>query len=307
MSKKFLLFLFFILLPLSLALKAQEKDTLDTWESEDEEEDYPCYFHSGDWNLGFNGNPTIEATYGISKAGLKSTSVSFGNLGSAELRLSYSHQYTLDRDYLISYRNRFALFTNNSADLTSQGTGKDVMAELWRFGFGYQSGYGYKFASSAVIPYSSNSFVWTRLNIKSLKDPAYYTPSAYSSQDAETMLLFNESFRFGTMTEAGIKVQIVPVFTLNASYERAVVFPRYLFWKHAGSMIIEWAGQGMIDTFVNEIMHSSPAAGPIVNFVLKNGFSYALYQLRSEKMNWPFNSASPFTSDTWRAGLTFTF
>jgi hypothetical protein len=126
-------------------------------------------------------------------------------------------------------------------------------------------------------------------------------------EDDNTLKLFNDSFRFGTMTEGGIRIRFIPLISVNAGYERAIVFPRHLFWKHVGSMAIEWAGIGAIDFFVREVMDESPAAGPIISFILKNGLSYGMYQLRREKMNWPFDSAEPLTLDTWRFGLTFTF
>jgi hypothetical protein len=51
----------------------------------------------------------------------------------------------------------------------------------------------------------------------------------------------------------------------------------------------------------------SPAAAPIVNFVLKNGLSYGMYQLRKEKMNYPFESEAPILNDTFKIGVTFIF
>jgi hypothetical protein len=63
----------------------------------------------------------------------------------------------------------------------------------------------------------------------------------------------------------------------------------------------------MLDSFVKEIVRSSPYSGPIVNFILKNGFAYAMYELRKEKMHWPFNSAEPLMYNSYKAGMTFTF
>jgi hypothetical protein len=54
-------------------------------------------------------------------------------------------------------------------------------------------------------------------------------------------------------------------------------------------------------------MDSSPVAGPIMNFLLKGGYSYAFYKLKSEKMNWPFNTETPLTYETIKFGLTFSF
>ena len=56
-----------------------------------------------------------------------------------------------------------------------------------------------------------------------------------------------------------------------------------------------------------EIFESSPQAGPIVNFLLKNALAYGIYELRQSDMNWPFTTTPPLSFDTFRLGATFTF
>ncbi|MCU7492169.1 MAG: hypothetical protein ACM3UR_02315 [Bacteroidota bacterium] len=303
------LFLLAFVLPLS----AQEKDSTDIWEDWGDEDNTECTTsHGRDYGFmqfhSFGGKPTIELTYGNSNVGIKSfgklSQRDFANVGSAELRLSYSRLEDYD-DYIVRYRNRFFFVSNNSTDLVSKkGTASDISSDLWRFGFGTQDGYGYKIGSSAIVPYTSNSFVWSRVDWDL---PEGGTLPGMTAEDQNRLDLFNNAFRFGSMTEGGVKLQIVPLFTLNAGYERSVIFPRYLVWKQLGSLAVEAAALGLADMFAGEVMDSSPAAGPIINFLLKSGVSYAVYQLRREKMNWPFNSAEPLTYDTWKIGMTFTF
>ncbi|HSP87628.1 MAG TPA: hypothetical protein VLN45_05810, partial [Ignavibacteriaceae bacterium] len=66
-------------------------------------------------------------------------------------------------------------------------------------------------------------------------------------------------------------------------------------------------GHWALDSFVDEIMDSSPYAAPIVGFVLKCALSYGVYELRQDKMNWPFKSAAPLAYDQFKFGMTFTF
>jgi hypothetical protein len=325
MGKYLLVFLFLIIFGFIKVNLAQEEDSTkneETWDSDNwDNED----FDEWEWDFGknhkdfnwpdfqFHGRPSIETSYGLPKLAIKSVNTDFIKPGAAELRLGYSTLREFE-GYIIKYRNRFVFLGNFSKDLSkSTDNSAKLNAEIWRFGVGWLEGYGYQIGKSAIIPYTSNSFVWTRIksNDYYVIDPtASYVPLnkiGLSKNDSETLDLFNDSFRFGTMTEGGIRVQLIPLISFNAGYERAIVFPRHMFWKHVGSMAIEWAGIGAIDFFVREIMDDSPAAGPIISFILKNGFSYGLYQLRREKMNWPFNTAEPLTLDTWRFGLTFTF
>jgi hypothetical protein len=102
-------------------------------------------------------------------------------------------------------------------------------------------------------------------------------------------------------------MQATRLIVLEAGYERAIVFERHLFWKWAGSGIIELAANGLLDVFIKEVFKSSPAAGPIVFFVLKSALGYGLYELRQDKMNWPFPSAPPIAFDNIKFGVTFVF
>jgi hypothetical protein len=74
-----------------------------------------------------------------------------------------------------------------------------------------------------------------------------------------------------------------------------------------GSYTIIQIGMGMISAFGDDIVQASPTFGPIFYFLLKNGLAYGFYQGVKEKMNWPFNSETPLTIETYRIGLSFTF
>lgn len=304
---------------------AQDDDSTkneDTWDNEDwdngDSNDWDWNWEFGknhkdfEWpDFQFHGRPSLETSYGLPKLAIKSVNTDFIKPGAAELRLGYSTLREYE-DYVIKYRNRFVFLGNFSKDLSkSTNNTAKLNAEIWRFGVGWLEGYGYRIGKSAIIPYTSNSLVWTRLKTNYFglpNDTVYYANfPTIKSNDVKTLDLFNDAFRFGTMTEGGIRIQFIPLISVNAGYERAIVFPRHLFWKNMGSIAIEWAGIGAIDFFVQEIMDDSPAAGPIINFILKSGLSYGIYQLRRDKMNWPFDSAEPLTLDTWRFGLTFTF
>ncbi len=342
MKYRFYLMLLLSFLLVSYTLNAQEDSTVtnteETWEDssdteemwddqdeadqawEDVEDDWDR--HSEEWNWEwdedwmdweFHGRPTIELIYGIPKLDIKSLNAEFGKTGLAEVKIGYSTLREYD-EYISKYRFRYLFLDNFSKDFAEKETNKNKLeGNIWRFGIGWQEGYGYQIGKSAIIPYTSNTAVWTKIkpgDYDGFNLTSSMLPTAkiiITEQDAKTLDLFNDAFRFGTSTEGGLKIQPVPLLSLNAGFERTVVFPRHLFWKHLGSMCIEWIGLGMADFFTREIMDESPAAGPIMNFILKNAVTFGMYQLRREKMNWPFNSAEPLTIDTFKFGVTFTF
>ena len=118
---------------------------------------------------------------------------------------------------------------------------------------------------------------------------------------------FNENFRFGTDYETGLRVNVASLVDISAGYQFGSVFPRYMVWKHIGSFAVETAGLALLDEFIREIMDSSPAAGPLMNIILKGAYYYGFHQLKKENMNWPFKTESPLTYETFKFGITLIF
>ena len=297
MPSKILLVFLFSFLSLSFSYPHSNDDSTDV-EKEWKWDDF-------DWEPHFWDNfksPTITLNYGISNINIDGFSGKFSKASLPEIKLGYTKaKPSRYSENIIKYNYNYAYLTNFSTDLFDNSGTKntnELDASLWRFGFGWANGYGYKIGNAAITPYNSYSLGWSRLNMKDMPgNPA----------DKNKIDLFNETFRFGTSAEGGIRINVIPEITLEAGYERAVVFQRHLFWKWAGSMLIEAGGQWALDSFIKQIMKSSPYAGPVVAFVLKNALSYGVYELRQEKMNWPFNTESPLALDQFKFGLTFNF
>ena len=253
------------------------------------------YFHKG--------KPSIDISYGLSNAKLKDSEIDFPRNGMIDLKLGFKYIGEYKPGNIVRFRNSFVhgSIISPQIDLKSN----DLEAETWRFGMGSATGYGYKISKkTSLVFHNSNSFTWTGYDGNYSAFP--YDSSSYNGI-FPYIVPFNESFRFGTGTEAGILIPVWGIFGLQIQYDRTLVFPRHLFWKWLGSSVIEFAAQGAIDGFIRAILKSTPEAVPIVDFILKNGLSYGLYELRRDKMNWPFNSEKPLLFDSFKLGFTFTF
>ena len=248
----------------------------------------------------FIHSPSISLTYGFSSIKIHNFSGSFAEPNVPEIKLGYTSEKPLwSNDGILTHKYNYLFLSNITTDISGTPTANKIESNLWRFGFGWAKGYGYKIGSlSAIIPYNSFSLEWSRLEVKNF--PA-------NQDDANKLSLFNDAFRFGTGSEAGLRIRIIPLVNIEVGYERAVIFERHLFWKWAGSALIEAGGNWALDAFVDKIMDSSPYAAPVVGFVLKGALAYGIYELRQEKMNWPFQSAAPLAYDQVKFGLTFNF
>jgi hypothetical protein len=244
-------------------------------------------------------SPSVSLTYGFSSINLQNFSGSFANPNIPEIKLGYTTEKPAwEEKGILKYKYNYLFLSNVTTDIQGTPSANEIESNLWRFGFGWANGYGYNLGSAAIIPYNSYSFAWSKLEVKNF--PA-------NEQDKNKLALYNDAFRFGTGSEAGLRIKVIPQVTLEAAYERSVIFERHLFWKWAGSALIEAAGHWALDSFIDKIMDSSPYAAPVVGFVLKSALSYGIYELRQEKMNWPFKSAASLAYDQFKFGLTFTF
>ena len=293
--------LLILILGMSFAVSAYAQNEGD---SADTEFNWHRWRHEHfDWKMfrnEFKGDPTISLRYGFSNLSLRDLNNKFGDPGMMELKLGY----TRDKEYkkkscIVDYNYRGIALSYFSTDVSGNTVDPlKYQSDSWRVGFSRAYGYGYKLGKASVIPYYGYSVDWTRMALNN-------TP--LTQNDKNLLEPFDGTVRFGQSTEAGIKIRLIHYVELNASYERSIVFRRHLFWKWLGSALIETAGQVAVDKFVDEIMDSTPCAGPIVSFVLKNALAYGAYELRMQKMNWPFKSEPPLSYDQFKVGINFVF
>lgn len=275
-----------------------DKDWEWHWDEMDDWEDWVA-------DYGFKKlRPAISLQYGLANMNRTDILSQFVDPALFELKLGYvKERDAWDTDYILKQSYRYLYLSNESNKLAGkEAAGTEIESDMWRFGFGWSSGFGYKIGeSSAIIPYYSYTLNWSNIDFKNTN------VLADTSKDVQILNLYDESFRFGTSSEGGVRVKLINNLMLDAGYERSIVFQRHLFWKWAGSALIEVAAQGLLDSFINEVFKSSPAAGPVVNFLLKNALAYGLYELRQDKMNWPFPSEPPIAYDQFKFGMTFVF
>ena len=310
MFRKIFAAAYLLILFTSINLFAQEKDSTESrW-------DHNKWY---DWNnyewLGwvFHGKPFIEVNYGLGITRHDKLTSQFADIGLAEIKLGYATQESYYEDNIIEFHDKFAFGSRLSSDLKSVSTTAGVMnSDMWRFGFANRSGYGYRINKISILPYHGSGFAWSRLDMRDYPAKFYLITKPPmmiddAVRDTDILNRFHDAIRFGTLSEAGVRFEFDSFASLDLGYETAVIFPRYLFWKHAGSLLIEQGAMGLLNHFIDEIGDSSPLSLPIVNFFLKNGLSYAFYSLKKGNMNWPFATEAPLTYETFKIGLTFTF
>ncbi|MEO8447798.1 MAG: hypothetical protein ABI528_09900 [bacterium] len=244
--------------------------------------------------------PSIELSYGQSDISIKDEKNVFGSPGMIELKLGFTSIYSTPYSNKVEkYINRFLFLSNASTDISADKNSTGLNNRLWRFGMGSKEGYGIKLGSFSVMPYSSNSISWSRFD--------YTVPAFVTATDLSYTENLKDAFRFGSISEAGINLQLTKGVSIQPKYEIADIYPRHLFGKQMLSSLIEYSGLFMIDNFTTAVLKNAPVAGAVVNFILKNAYEFGFYQLRKDKMNWPFTSEAPLRYNTFKLGMSFTF
>ncbi len=159
----------------------------------------------------------------------------------------------------------------------------------WYFGFGNEGGYGYRLGEKGHLVLTHGAGLqWM---VAQLQDTV-----------PEALAAFHRRLRFGVWRDGAVIVQFSPLMGAGVSFGRSVVFPAHTVWKHLGSMLIEASGHWLVERFVQRVLQAhTPAAAPVVGFVLHNGLAIGWYELLRTRMNWPFQSAAPL----WLDGLRF--
>ncbi|MBS1492877.1 MAG: hypothetical protein JST55_05190 [Bacteroidetes bacterium] len=258
--------------------------------------DKPIKFFTFRWSTDI---PTIELSYGLSDIKISGYNTDFVKPGMIELKLGYASEY--DSPYstkVIDYDNDYIFLSKSTTDISSKGS-PGINSDMWRFGFGNKEGMGLRLGKYSVMPYTSNSFAWSKFTFDRV--------AAAGAGDYSKFDDFSDAFRFGTATEAGINFQVTKGLSLNPKYEISDIFSRHLFGQQFVSSLIELGGAHILDNFITKIMRDTPIAGTIVNFVLRNAYEYGIYELRRDHANWPFSGEAPLRISSFKMGMSLTF
>jgi hypothetical protein len=251
----------------------------------------------------YHRNPTLGLSYGWSNSSLEGTVQSLYSPRTAEIRIGGIKQDETDEsEYVIEQRQDYAFLGTASHDLGQNPKAGEIGFTTWRFGCAWERGYGYALAGRANGPsislITTKGLQWTNFALKG---------GITNGADSVLLGAYEGGMRFGTRSGAIVRVHLLPLLSLDAGYERSVVYRRLKFWPWLGSAIIEGGGDEILNKFVERILGSTPEAAPIVNFVLKSALAYGVYELRVKNGNWPFESEAPISNNAFTVGLMFVF
>ena len=166
-------------------------------------------------------------------------------------------------------------------------------------------GAGYKFDDNFSLKLlTGNNIAWYWLGFSYVD---YEPTEEFNTKYADIEHFDGSSVRFGNKYRSEVSLQFFRGVSICAEANRMIIFPRTLFWKYLGSEVIFSIGGLLLGNFTDKIKTSNPYLYPVVDFLLRTGLNFGITELQKNKMNFPFNTASPIMIEQYRVGLQLEF
>jgi len=251
------------------------------------------------WNFihGRDYRPYLEVGYGLGLLSHKDFSADLPTMGVLQGKIGY-RKIKPFKDINVQLDDRFLIGTYSSSSVVpGEETADSLTADVYRFGAGVRSGYGWNFLN--LTPYHQYS-------ISTLKIVNSF-PAQLSSPDSAILARAGGAYKLGMTTEAGLSAEIFSSLGVAASYETAVIYNKVVFWEWLGSYFVAATAIGVMSEFAEDIVSVSPILGPVLYFVLRNGVAIAYFYALSDNMNWPFDSETPMMTHSFRLDFSLRF
>jgi hypothetical protein len=206
----------------------------------------------------------------------------------------------------LSYNGVMIHNFNYDSQIFNSDLATEYQIGFWNFGIAHGEGMGYKLGKSGdIILGRETGFGWLRMQYP--YDINLNDENLPLTEFDYMQARFGDDVRFNSHFETFIKIRPVEYVSLDLGFQRNLIYPRFQFWYWTASGLIEGVASAVSDSFIKKITKSSPYAGPVVNFILKNAISYAFMELRKNNMNWPISGEEPLIINSFNFGLTFHF
>lgn len=301
---KHLLLLLALVLPLTLHAQqdSTETDSTDRAPSGIRAGRRGFSISSGSLSLGLFSKPSISLHYGFVFPNLKGVGTSLASPRLLELRAGSLSYDTIPGTLSVAKVARDGLFVGIfSPEYGGKADSLAPFTEGVRGGLFFSSGYSYMRAPKepSLTLLHDGGLVWTSLSMKKLP---------LASPDSAALAPFSDNFRFGNQTGFSLRYNVTDAITLDASYERTLMYNGFSFFSWIGSTALEGIAQGVLTGMViGSMEEKSPSSVAVANLILRSALSFAIYELRRGSQYFPFGGNNPLCFDVVRVGMSFNF
>lgn len=272
---------------------------------EDQAEESPSHHedHWSEWSREWR--PALSLNYGLADPSREDFGGSFGQAGQLDLRVGYVRERPLAGEEDLLTQSTHGVLVSRFASTLAPGDLEtdEVGLDTWRLGFGTASGGGYRLGSGdlRLVLLTAGTGGWYFTDLEGQPTPRLAPP------DSAILARYDTATRYGDSWESTARFGLSRSLAVQLGYERTVVLPGFKIWYWLMSNAIDQITLALTDEFVEAIEDASPHAAPIVAFLLRSGIQYGFYELRQDKMNWPFDTEAPLAFDSFKLGFGVAF
>lgn len=177
--------------------------------------------------------------------------------------------------------------------------------EGWRFGFRLASGHRLTALDrSGLFLLHAGGWTWSYLHPGIAPSGGDSLSNARAAADVETYRFSH----FGANTSATLGYSIAGMFTLEARYQRVLLYKNHTFFPWLGSIVLEGLAQTLLGIPLATAEKRNPHATAIATLILRSALSWGIYELRSTSgQHFPFKGNTPLLWDELRIGIGMQF
>lgn len=180
-----------------------------------------------------------------------------------------------------------------------------VAVEGWRIGFRLSG--GHRFSSdgrSGMYLLHSGGWTWSYIRSGSPSTDGDSAANAHAIAD----IAGYRTSHFGANTAATIGYSIGGLLTIEASYQRVLLYKNHVFFPWLGSLLLEGIAQSLLSTSLSAAEQRNPHAAAIATLILRSALSWGIYELRrTSGQHFPFGGNTPMLWDEFRIGIGIQF
>ncbi len=208
------------------------------------------------------------------------------------LSMNFGEEQIYEKDNVIKSNIDLWRFSYKGWQMNDKNNNK-LKYDVWSLGLQENTDWGYKFDFFTFQPTVKKFYELSKVKFNNKMD---YTDTHFVA----FLNRYEGNFRYSYTNVYGVNVKLWNV-GIGVSYNQQVIYPRIVFWKVAISELLEKISWEIVDGFFKNL----PAgAKPVFYSLFNAGIKYGWTKLRTDNLNWPYQSEKPMVFEN--VGLSFT-
>lgn len=241
---------------------------------------------------------TISLGYQSGNTSLSSISLPLFSPAGANISLGFRTILKSDKHFA-EFTGDIDFATMGGSLGSTAGAGEQDFSAVQLFSGGSKA-YGWRLGGDWGIGFSERSSRgWMWMSFDSLR--------SFLPTDQQSILSsYGVGPRVTSSNNIAITVRPSSWLAVDMGFNRQAIYRRHLLLMDGVSEVVTGVGSVLLGFPTSWLYDISPDVGMIGEFILNSAYTYGVYELRKNNMNWPFSTEGAMVIDSWRIDMRFT-